>query len=116
MTRSTPNPSFHWTLRIKTRKTGAIHSETGLSYNWNRYYDSSTGRYDQSDPIGLAGGLNTYLYTRANPLRYIDPLGLWSNTTGGYEGPGGEWTWGTDSGNGFVAGRVGFSAGGGWSY
>lgn len=69
-----------------------------------------------SDPIGLRGGLNTYLYARANPLRYIDPLGLWSNTAGGYEGPGGEWTWGNDSGNGFVTGRVGFGDGGGWSY
>ena len=51
-------------------------SETGLYYNWHRYYDPKIGRYITSDPIGLRGGLNTYLYARANPLRYIDPSGL----------------------------------------
>lgn len=51
-------------------------AETGLNYNLNRTYDPSTGRYIESDPIGLDGGLNTYLYAEANPLRYTDPLGL----------------------------------------
>jgi RHS repeat-associated protein len=53
-----------------------LESETGLHYNYFRDYDPSTGRYVQSDPIGLAGGLNTYGYVLANPVNLIDPEGL----------------------------------------
>jgi RHS repeat-associated protein len=51
-------------------------AETGRHENWFRYYDPKLGRYVTSDPIGLDGGLNTYLYANANPLTYADPEGL----------------------------------------
>jgi RHS repeat-associated protein len=49
--------------------------ETGLSFNNARNYDPTTGRYIQSDPIGLLGGSNTYDYGLNDPLKYIDPMG-----------------------------------------
>ena len=51
-------------------------AETGLHQNWFRDYDPSTGRYVESDPIGLRGGVNTYLYANSNSLNYADPRGL----------------------------------------
>jgi RHS repeat-associated protein len=50
--------------------------ESGKFYNWNRDYDSTVGRYSTSDPIGVRGGLSTFNYVRAQPLHFIDPLGL----------------------------------------
>jgi RHS repeat-associated protein len=69
--------------------------ETGLHYNWNRYYDPKTGRYITSDPMSVGAHvqkwmaslgkgsidsppleLNSYAYVVNNPLRWIDPTGL----------------------------------------
>ena len=50
--------------------------ETGLFYNYFRDYDPELGRYIQSDPIGLEGGMNTYIYATANPLSVVDLDGL----------------------------------------
>ncbi len=49
--------------------------ETGLHYNRHRYYDPTTARFINLDPIGLLGGNNNYEYAH-NPIAWIDPLGL----------------------------------------
>jgi RHS repeat-associated protein len=51
-------------------------SETGLHYNYHRYYDPKTGRYITADPIGMEGGINLFAYVENNPMNFIDPLGL----------------------------------------
>lgn len=52
-----------------------------------QYYDSSTGRYIQSDPAGLQGGINTFGYANQNPLGYTDPDGLQATAVlGGFGG------------------------------
>ncbi|MFG1606762.1 RHS repeat-associated core domain-containing protein [Actinoplanes sp. NPDC049265] len=49
--------------------------ESGLHYNFYRYYDPGTARYQSPDPIGLAGGVHPYGYVR-NPTAWSDPYGL----------------------------------------
>ena len=61
--------------------------ETAKHYNYFRDYDSAIGRYLKSDPIGLAGGINTYGYVRGRPLTHVDRLGLDSSMSFG----GGAW-------------------------
>ena len=50
--------------------------ETNLHQNYFRDYDPRLGRYVQSDPIGLAGAINTYAYVDSSPFMYFDEEGL----------------------------------------
>jgi len=60
------------------RFQGQYHDlETGLHYNFQRYYDPQLGRFIHQDPIGLAGGENLYRYA-PNPVNWVDPWGLTS--------------------------------------
>lgn len=93
---------------------GQYHDdETNIWYNGYRGYMPWIGRYSQSDPIGLAGGVNTYTYVGDNPISRIDPYGLWSFSFGAYLGFGGAITFGQDptTGQFFYGGRLGVGAG-----
>jgi RHS repeat-associated protein len=65
--------------------------ETNLVQNWHRTYNQKTGRYLESDPVGLKGGINTFSYVGGNPLSNTDPRGLDNPGMGPY-GP--YWTTG----------------------
>jgi RHS repeat-associated protein len=51
-------------------------AETGLHYNYHRYFSPETGRYLIADPVGFDGGMNLYVYSENNPLKLIDAMGL----------------------------------------
>ncbi|WP_082582755.1 RHS repeat-associated core domain-containing protein, partial [Frateuria sp. Soil773] len=85
--------------------------ETGLWINGFRTYDESIGRYLESDPVGLKGGVNGYAYVGGNPILRDDPSGLWQVTISVDLGIGGLLTFGYNSGQFNVGGYVGAGAG-----
>jgi RHS repeat-associated protein len=72
------NPSALGAFEFNLRFAGQyFDSEAGLNYNYFRDgYDPATGRYTQSDPIGLGGGINAYAYADGNPISNADFFGL----------------------------------------
>jgi RHS repeat-associated protein len=64
---------------------GRENDGTGLYYNRKRYYVPEWGRFLSEDPIGLAGGLNVYVYAGNNPLNATDPSGTdWLDNTSNF--------------------------------
>ena len=71
------SPSGLPAFKLGLRFPGQYYDvEMGTDYNYFRDFDPSIGRYIESDPIGLRGGINTYAYVLANPLRWNDIRGL----------------------------------------
>jgi len=76
------NPANLGTFSFNQRFPGQVFdAESGLLQNWNREYNSRLGRYMQSDPIGLDGGINTFAYVDGDPLGTVDPEGLQAEHT-----------------------------------
>jgi len=70
------NPSGLGAFTFNLRFPGQyFDKETNLHYNYFRDYSPEIGRYIESDPIGVKGGINTYSYVRNNPILFIDPQG-----------------------------------------
>jgi RHS repeat-associated protein len=73
------NPAGLGAFVYNPRFPGQLYDqETGTHYNYFRNYDPGIGRYVESDPVGLDGGINTFVYASANPLAEIDPKGLFN--------------------------------------
>ncbi|HYW13386.1 MAG TPA: RHS repeat-associated core domain-containing protein, partial [Longimicrobium sp.] len=73
-----------WHAEVKERDIRAwwgglvdgMRDASGQMYMRNRYYDPATGQFTQQDPIGIAGGLNSYGFAAGDPVTYSDPYGL----------------------------------------
>ncbi|MGN6092483.1 MAG: RHS repeat-associated core domain-containing protein, partial [Luteibacter jiangsuensis] len=105
--------TFTFDLRFPGQRYDAV---SGLHYNYFRYFDPASGRYIQSDPIGLAGGISTYAYVANNPYLLIDPHGLWSFSLEAYLGVGGGFNVAWSNGTLELTGRIGVGLGAGATF
>jgi RHS repeat-associated protein len=71
---------WHGATRVVENWFGSLSTgmrdASGQMYMRNRYYDPASGQFTQPDPIGLAGGLNSYGFAAGDPVSYSDPYGL----------------------------------------
>ena len=113
------NPTAQGVFAYNVRFPGQTYdAETGLFQNWRREYNPRIGRYMQSDPVGLEGGINTYEYVGGAPTMFVDPTGQWvANVVGAvagglgvgaaaYMAGGDAWTIGLGFGIGAVSGAL----------
>src|SRR6185312_13928276 len=69
-TQPNENPSGLGVFPFNLRYPGQyFDAETALNYNYYRDLDPATGRYIESDPVGLGGGANTYAYVGGMPVQ-----------------------------------------------
>ncbi|WP_267102024.1 RHS repeat-associated core domain-containing protein [Xanthomonas sacchari] len=76
--------AFVFDMRFPGQRYDAL---SGLNQNYFRDYEPGTGRYVQSDPIGLWGGQSTYVYSVASPLKWTDRFGLACDQRGCWNTP-----------------------------
>src|ERR1700731_333707 len=83
---------MHWRNRRRVRRRASgrtvaynlrfpgqvFDGQAGLHQNYFRDFDPAIGRYAESDPIGIRGGINSYAYVDSGPAQAADPFGLWS--------------------------------------
>jgi len=82
---------YSWPIHVAT-------GGNGLYFFRARWYDPNTGRWLSKDPIGIAGGLNQYVFCGNNPINFRDPWGLWNVELGGGWGIAGKIVLGHNSG------------------
>ena len=84
------NPSGLGAFDLPLRLPGQyFDKETNLHYNYFRDYDPGIGRYVESDPIGLSGGMNLYGYANQDPIRHFDRHGMQADSLGDSRGRSG---------------------------
>jgi RHS repeat-associated protein len=91
-TAANQNPAGLGVFPFSPRFPGqVIDKESNTYYNYFRDYSPEIGRYVESDPIGIGGGLNLYGYVEGNPISIVDPLGLASASGSWSSGASGSW-------------------------